>query len=242
MGRRRRTILVVDDTPLIRELGALFLARAGRVVTAANAEEALAIADALHPDLVVADLLMPGIDGAELCARLKRNPKHAHVPVVLLSATGQAEERERAVRAGADDVLPKPIERMALLEAARRFLLDPMPRGQPRIEIAAHAQLRQQRVVWDATARNLSRGGVYVETQRVLEPRTELELALALPEVDDVLASTAHVAWARERAWGTRGGMGLRLLGLDRHSARVLADYVEERLPCVRSLLEECKG
>jgi len=232
---------VVDDTPLIRELGALFLARAGRVVTAASGEEALAIADELQPDLVVADLLMPGMDGAALCAQLKRSPAHAQVPVVLLAATGEASERERAVRAGANDVLPKPIERMALLDAARRYLSEPTPRALPRIAITARAQLRQQRHAWDATARNLSRGGVFVETPRLLRAHSELELALALPEAPSVIASTAQVIWTRDRAHSAQPGMGLRFLGLDRRTARALAEYVEERLP--RPLpQEECKG
>jgi len=231
---------VVDDTPLIRELGALFLARAGRVVTAASGEEALAIADELHPDLVVADLLMPGMDGAALCAQLKRSAAHSQVPVVLLSATGEAAERERAVRAGANDVLPKPIERMALLDAARRYLNEPTPRALPRIQVTARAQLRQHCHAWDATARNLSRGGVFVETPRLLEARSELELALALPEATEVIASTAQVIWTRDRA-RTAPGMGLRFLGLDRRTARALADYVEERLPHPQPR-GECKG
>ena len=63
----RRTILVVDDAPLLRELGALFLARAGRVITAASGEEALAVARLEQPDLIVADARMPGIDGVTLC-------------------------------------------------------------------------------------------------------------------------------------------------------------------------------
>jgi uncharacterized protein (TIGR02266 family) len=236
---RRHTILVVDDTPLIRELGALFLARAGRVVTAASGEEALALADELQPDLIVADLLMPGMDGAVLCERLKQSPAHSQVPVVLLAATGEAAERERAVRAGANDVLPKPIERMALLDAARRYLNEPTPRALPRIEVTARAELRQRRHAWDATARNVSRGGVFVETPRILEAHSELELALALPEATGVIASTAQVVWTRARGRTREPGMGLRFLGLDRRTARALADYIEERLPHPRALQEE---
>jgi len=212
------------------------------VLTASTSEEALAIADDAQPDLIVADLGMPGMDGAELCTRLKQSLLHARIPVVLLSSTGEAAERERAVRAGADDVLPKPIERMALLAAARRFLTYPTPRGQPRIEVAAPAQLSQRRISWDGTARNLSRGGVFVESKRLLRARAELDLEIELPESSHVVASSAQVVWARERGRGSRAGMGLRFLALDRRSARVLADYVDERLPCVRSLLEDCKA
>ena len=70
----RHTILVVDDAPLLRELAALFLARAGRVITAASGEEALAVARLEEPSLIVADVRMPGIDGATLCRTMKQDP------------------------------------------------------------------------------------------------------------------------------------------------------------------------
>lgn len=221
---------MVDDTPLLREMAALFLTRAGRVFTAATGEEALTLAGVIRPDLVFADVSMPGLDGSELCRRLKRSALHADVPVVLLTGSDSAEERERAVRAGADDVIPKPVERLPLLEAARRLLAN-APRGLPRIPLDAPVRLRQRAREWGGTARNLSRGGVFVETEEALHARAEIELALELPETPLSLASTAQVIWTRppREDWG--GGMGLRFLGLDRPTARRLSEYIEERLP-----------
>jgi uncharacterized protein (TIGR02266 family) len=222
---------VVDDTPLLRELAALFLARAGRVFTAASAAEALALADVIRPDLVFADVSMPGMDGTELCRRLKRSPLHQDVPVVLLGASDAAEERERAVRAGADDVLPKPVARLPLLDAARRLLDPASPRSIPRIALDAPVRLRQRRREWHGTARNLSRGGVFVESAELLQARAELELALELPETPLALAMTAQVIWTRPLRDDSPAGMGLRFLGLDRPSVRRLSEYIEERLP-----------
>jgi uncharacterized protein (TIGR02266 family) len=227
----RRTILVVDDTPLIRELAALFLARAGRVFTAASGEEAMALAAVVQPDLVFVDLGMPGMDGATLCRRLKEHPLHAGVPVVLLTSGDSADERERGVRAGADDVIPKPVERLQLLDAARRFLAPSAPRGLPRIAIAAPATLHQRRNEWPALARNLSRGGVFVETDRLLHRRAELRVALALPELPEAVSSTAQVIWTRTPGSDAAPGMGLRFLGLDRPTVRSLSAYIDERLP-----------
>lgn len=222
---------MVDDTPLLRELAALFLARAGRVFTAAGGEEALALAAVVKPDLVFADVSMPGLDGAELCRRLKGHPQLADVPVVLLTGSDAAEERERAVRAGADDVIPKPVERLPLLDAARRLLDRGAPRGLPRIPLDAPVRLRQRQHEWRGRARNLSRGGVFVESAELLHARAELELELALPETPLALASTAQVIWTRPPAPDADPGMGLRFLGLDRRTARKLSEYVEERLP-----------
>lgn len=229
----RRTILVVDDTPLLRELAALFLARAGRVFTASSGEEALTLAAVVRPDLVFADVSMPGLDGAALCRQLKEDPLHAGVPVVLLTSSDAADERERAVRAGADDVIPKPVERLHLLEAARRLLTESTPRGLPRIAIDAPAKLRQRRSEWQGTARNLSRGGVFVETTETRPAQAELDLALELPETPLALASTVQVIWARPAAPDRAPGMGVRFLGLDRHMARKLTEYVEERVPAL---------
>ena len=237
----RRTILVVDDTPLIRELAMLFLARAGRVITCGSGADALSLALTVKPDLVFADLGMPGVDGATLCQAIKQNPHLAGVPVVLLTSAAEAEERERAVRAGADDVLAKPIERMALLDAARRFLDHPSPRGLRRIPLHAPAHMRQFAFEWEGLARNLSRGGVFVESVRLLHARAELEIALELPENPEPLTSTAQVIWTRDRAPALPPGMGLRFLGLDRKTARTLAEYVEERLPALAAAREEMR-
>lgn len=222
---------MVDDTPLLREMAALFLARAGRVFTAGSGEEALVLARAIRPDLVFADVSMPGMDGAELCRRIKESPLLGDVPVVLLTGSETPEERERAVRAGADDVIPKPVERIPLLDAARRLLDRERPHGLPRIQVEAPVRLRRRRHEWAGTARNLSRGGVFVESDELVDRRAELEIALALPETPLALASNAQVIWTRPPGGEHAPGMGLRFLGLDRRTMRQLAEYVEERLP-----------
>lgn len=224
----RRTILMVDDAPLLRELGALFLGRAGRVLTAANGEEALAVTRLEGPELIVADVGMPDFDGAALCRVIKGDPILGATKIVLLAATDS--ERERAVRAGADDVLPKPLDRVLLLDATRR-LLSEAPRGLPRIALAQPAQMRIQRAAWDGLARNLSRGGVFVESRRLIEPWSEVEFKMRLPETHDWLASTAQVVWTRDGRPRHTPGMGLRFLALDRRTERALTEWVEERTP-----------
>lgn len=224
----RRTILVVDDAPLLRELGALFLGRAGRVLTAANGEEALAVTRLEGPELIVADVGMPGFDGAALCQAIKTDPLFGTTKVVLLASNEG--ERERAVRAGADDVLPKPLDRVLLLDTARRLLAE-APRGLPRIPLAQPAQMRMQRAAWDGLARNLSRGGVFVESSRLVEPWSEVEFKMRLPETPEWLASTAQVIWTRDARPRHTPGMGLRFLSLDRRTERALAEWVEERTP-----------
>jgi uncharacterized protein (TIGR02266 family) len=211
------------------------------VLTAASGEEGLAVARLEQPELIFADVSMPGTDGAALCAAVKQDPLLAGTRVVLLAPTGDAAERERAVRAGADDVLPKPIDRVQLLDTARRQLSE-APRGLPRVTLAAPVQLRMLRTAWDGLARNLSRGGVFVESRHLVEPWSEVELTMRLPETQAWLASTAQVIWTRPPAPRHIAGMGLRFLALDRRTERTLSEWVDERTPRRAAWPEVCQA
>jgi CheY-like chemotaxis protein len=118
----QRTILVVDDAPVFRELGSLFLARSGRVITASYGNEALVAMQRERPDVVVTDLHMPGMDGDALCREIKSDLHLRHIPVIVATSGESADERARAVLAGADDVIAKPIRRLSLIQAVNRFL------------------------------------------------------------------------------------------------------------------------
>jgi uncharacterized protein (TIGR02266 family) len=233
-----RTILVVDDIPMMRELGALFLSRLGRVLTATNGAEALEISRRERPDVILVDLLMPALDGPSVCKQVKSDPELEQTPVLVLLGSDRAEDRERAIRAGADDVLPKPIERAELLETVQRFFRSPTPLAQPRVEIEAPVRLRQEESESWGTARNLSRGGVFVECSAVPAPRSELSLEMPLPGTTNHLSSTALVVWKREPTPVLQPGVGLRFLALDGQSARSLATYLQEYPPITRSPLE----
>jgi CheY-like chemotaxis protein len=94
------TILVVDDVPLFRELEALFLARCGRVITAATGREALAIAERERPAVIVLDAHLPDLPGEEVCRLLKLPHPGLDLPVVVVTGSGAADEHAAAIRAG----------------------------------------------------------------------------------------------------------------------------------------------
>ena len=100
------TVLVVDDDRTVRDVVRRYLEHAGyRVAVAGDGEQALRIAAEAAPDLVVLDLMLPGIDGLEVCRRLRAN---GPVPVVMLTALGEEEDRIAGLRLGADDYVTKP--------------------------------------------------------------------------------------------------------------------------------------
>jgi two-component system cell cycle response regulator len=113
-------VLVVDDVPAnAKLLEARLTAEYFDVVTAASGPEALAICERAQCDIVLLDVMMPGMDGLEVCRRLKSGPKTHHIPVVMVTALDQPSDRVRGLEAGADDFLTKPVSDIALVARVR---------------------------------------------------------------------------------------------------------------------------
>lgn len=115
-------VLVVDDLlPNVKLLEAKLRAEYFEVVTALSGMEALQIAAAQAPDIILLDVMMPGLDGFETCARLKNDPATCHIPVVMVTALDQQADRLAGLNAGADDFLTKPVQDLALFARVRNL-------------------------------------------------------------------------------------------------------------------------
>ena len=109
------TILAVDDQPAnLRLLDAVLSPRGYRVVHATSGEQALELLPSTRVDLVLLDIVMPGIDGYEVCRRIRGTPETAFLPIVMITASGH-QEKKRAIEAGADDFVSKPFDQSELL-------------------------------------------------------------------------------------------------------------------------------
>lgn len=230
-GGERRAILVVDDIPMMRDLISLFLARTGRVLRAADGAEALAVARRERPALIISDLDMPGSDGAALCRALRADPELADTHFLMLLPSDDPQDRVRAIRAGADDVLTKPLERVALLSTVTRFLASPTVRGLPRVAVNAPVTIYLAEKAARARALNVSRGGMYVRTDLRLPTRSEWRVQFQLPELARSLAPTAMVVWHGDQTSPFGLGLGMRFVELDGQAARTLDEFVYERTP-----------
>ncbi|MBI5545206.1 MAG: response regulator [Deltaproteobacteria bacterium] len=116
-----RSILLVDDSRVVREVLKVYLIGHGiELMEAADGVEALAAIQRSLPDVVVADLCMPRLDGAELCQALRSHPKTQRVPVVILTSNFSPEAAKRCFQSGAAGVLSKPVEPKRLLTELER--------------------------------------------------------------------------------------------------------------------------
>ncbi|MDG3577073.1 PleD family two-component system response regulator [Rhizobium sp. YJ-22] len=116
-------ILVVDDIPAnVKLLEARLLAEYFDVLTAADGFACLDLCARTQVDLILLDIMMPGMDGFEVCERLKSNPKTMHIPVVMVTALDQPADRVRGLKAGADDFLTKPVNDLQLISRVKSLL------------------------------------------------------------------------------------------------------------------------
>lgn len=115
-------VLVVDDIEAnVKLLEARLTIEYFETLTARNGQEALQICASEGPDVVLLDVMMPGMDGFEVCRRIKANPKTQHIPVIMVTALDQPSDKVQGLEAGADDFLTKPVDDIALISRVKNL-------------------------------------------------------------------------------------------------------------------------
>lgn len=116
-------VLVVDDVPPnVKLLEAKLTGEYFDVLTAYSGPEALEVIGREHPDIILLDVMMPGMDGFEVCSKIKSDPATAHIPVVMVTALDQPSDRVAGLEAGADDFLTKPVQDLALFARVKSLV------------------------------------------------------------------------------------------------------------------------
>ncbi|HEB88527.1 MAG TPA: response regulator [Deltaproteobacteria bacterium] len=228
-------ILLVDDVPMFRDLGSVFLSRSGPVDLADSASAAFQCADERKPTIVIADMHLPDMGGFEFCRRMKTHPGWGNPRVILLARPDSPDDHADGVRAGADEVLFKPLERDALIASVRRLTDFPTPRGLPRalIERPIEITARGRRI--SGILRNVSRGGIFVDAPIHFNRSEEVSLRFDLGDQDLTVSPTAQVVWT-DRARNGFDRVGMRFLKIDARTVNRLEHYVSDHYPRNRSV------
>ncbi|OQX88946.1 hypothetical protein B6D60_00615 [candidate division KSB1 bacterium 4484_87] len=120
---QKSTVLVVDDLPLNRKLQRLFLTEGGyRVIFAEDGIEALQKVKKHSPDLILLDVMMPRMDGFQVCRHIKNNSQTRFIPIILVTALNEIESKIKGIEAGADDFIAKPFNKLELLARVKSLL------------------------------------------------------------------------------------------------------------------------
>src|SRR5262245_8977740 len=158
-------ILIVDDEPMNLDILQTRLAVHGyEILTATNGEEALAMACAQQPDLILLDIMMPKIDGIDVCRRLKADASLPFMPIILVTAKADSKDVVAGLEAGAEEYLTKPIDQAALVARVKSML---------RVK-ALHDTVQEQTSRLEAQSKQLTEWNQMLQ-QRVTEQLTELE-------------------------------------------------------------------
>jgi two-component system phosphate regulon response regulator PhoB len=216
-------ILVVDDEPDITALVAYHLAKASyRVSTATNGRDALRTAREERPDLIVLDLMLPGISGYEVLAELRRHQETKHIGVIVLTARKEEADRIKGLSLGADDYLPKPFSPQELVlrvGAVLRRLAAPA--------VASGGLLTAGMIAVDPTAHRATLKGREVELTA-----TEFRLLCTLMERQGRVQSRAQLL---ETVWGAQPDIQTRTV--DMHVQRL-----RQKLGAAGDAIETVRG
>jgi len=200
-------VLIVEDEPDIRELVVHHLKREGYQVSAASSgEEALRQVQAAPPDLVILDLMMPAMDGLEVCRRLRQDPATVSLPIVMLTAKGDEVDRVLGLEIGADDYIVKPFSPKELLARVRAVLRRSRP-------APGAAPLTLGALVIDLGTHTVSVGGLSL----ALTPK-EFDLLRALVEARGRVLSREFLL---DRVWGYAHASEIESRTVDVHVRRL---------------------
>jgi len=229
-------ILLVDDTELFLDLEKSYLARSSfTITTARSGPEALAIIYSNRPTLVILDLLMPGMDGDEVCQKIKSDPLTNTIPVIMVSSNQSPDLRERCYAAGCDAYISKPLKREELLDTIEKTIVI-AKRRYPRIPTHLLADVIHEGKDKQLWIHTISRGGVFLEADPAPAVGGELDITFSLPGIEETINAKAKARWQGAVREDSPSGVGCQFIEIDDRLADIIGDYVNEKLAAVGSL------
>ncbi len=219
-------VLIADDLKLFLELEKSFLQRGGfEVTTAASGEEALRLAQGEPPPhLILLDLEMPRMDGAVACAEMRKVEPLKSIPIMIMSATGSPENRERCLKAGCTEFVVKPARPDELLGVVAR-ILSVKKRESKRITVVFNVTGEHGARQIIGLAKDVGQNGLLLESASAISVGSVLDLEFYLPGSRAQIKSKARVVRAQP---GPGGGClaGVQFIDLSPGDQAQILDYV----------------
>ena len=225
-----KQILLVDDSHFFIQAIREFLTRSGnRILTASCGKEALHILKTNSPDIILMDYYLEDISGDECCRKIKTTPAIKNIPVIMLTSAGNTEDVEKSKRAGCDDYITKPVDKMVLLTKVKRYLAIPT-REHKRAPICVSTLYYHDNRKHSGMIFCISEGGMFIKGEDLLESGSIIQVSFSIPQIAGDIEVKAEVAWnTTERGRlpaGIGPGFGVRFLSIDEKGIEAIKTYV----------------
>jgi CheY-like chemotaxis protein len=219
------TVLIADDLKFFLEIEKSYLERGGfEVLTASSGEEALALAEKRLPNLVLLDLEMPKMDGAAACAAMRKVSSLQATPIIIMSASDNPQTRDRCLKAGCTEFVPKPEKPDELLGVVAR-ILSLKKREAKRITVVFNVTGTHASRQIIGQAKDLSAKGLLLETSTPIAVGSVLDLEFYLPGTRSQVKVKAKVMRATKGPEGAPQA-GVEFSGLSQADQEAILDYV----------------
>ena len=226
----KKELLIVDDVKLFLHLSKAMLSRENFVVhTAMNGEDALDVARKNKPDAILLDLYMPGMDGDEVCRKIRSDPGIRHIPVIMITTESDGEGRRRCMYSGCDDFITKPVRADILNKAVHKHL-DVKERVHPRTPAMLPCILDCGKDLIKTTIHTISAGGAYVEMDIPPLPGSPHRLTFSLVGEEENISVRALARWNRLMHGERPVGSGFEFVDMGKDNFDRLNHWVENTL------------
>lgn len=226
-----KKVLIIDPSEPFAQFLKIVLARLDyEVIHEKNAEKALLNMPKLMPELILSEAMLPGMNGIELCERLKREPTLSHIPVAILSIDGAMETKLCAQKAGCVDFLTKPVTPQSLFELMERHLPYDYKRHNIRAKMIITALVNDGSRSTEMNTLSIGEGGLYLGTDQPSPVGAKLTIKLPLPSLISPLNLQGEVIYNTTNESGVTTGIGIKFIGMDENMITLLRHYMTSYL------------
>ena len=225
-----KKILIVDDSNFFIQIEKAFLKRTDCIILSANnGIEALEVVEKEKPDLVLLDLYMKEMKGDECCRLIKEDEALAHIPVIMVTSASHLGDRSKAVAAGCDDYLTKPVSKADLLRKVKKYIDLPV-RSQTRAPIYSKASYIHSGKEYVGHVYVISEGGLYIKGSKVVSVGETVKITFSIADIVDRIELEGKVVWNTDERHSypleLTPGMGIKFTQAGEEDLKSIKTYI----------------